>query len=68
MNKIFEVGDLGPIMDIPEELIKLTNDNQLLKAKNSKQKTAIIILVAVIIGGVIYTQKNKTITKNEITE
>ncbi len=68
MDRLLEIGEIGILRDIPAEITKLTGDNQLLKAKNSTQKTAIIILVAVIIGAVIYIQKNKTITKNEMTE
>ena len=68
MDRLLEIGEIGILRDIPAELTKLIDDNQLLKVKNSTQKTAIIILVAVIIGAVIYIQKNKTITKNEMTE
>ncbi len=68
MDRLLEIGDIGIIRDIPAELTKLTDDNQMLKAKNRKQKIAIIILVAIIIGAVIHIQKNKTITKNEMTE
>ena len=70
MEKLFEVGDLGPIIDIPEELIKLTNDNQLLKAKNSTQKTAIGVLVFFLICAGLYIRKlqNDAIIKKEMTE
>lgn len=68
MDRLLEIGEIGIMRDIPAELTKLTDNNQMLKAKNSKQKTTIIILVAVIIGAVIYIQKKKAITKNEMTE
>lgn len=68
MDRLLEIGDIGLKMNIPAELTKLTNDNQMLKAKNSTQKTAIIILVAVLIGAVIYIQTNNTITKKEMTK
>ena len=68
MDGFIEIGDIAPKIDIPEELIKLTNDNRLLKAKNSTQKTAIGILIAVLLGAGIYILNNNTNTKNEMPE
>lgn len=68
MDRLLEIGEIGIMRDIPAELTKLTDDNQILKAKNSKQKTAIGILVVVLFGAGIYILKNNTNTKKEMTE
>lgn len=68
MDGFIEIGDIAPKIDIPAEITKLIDDNQMLKAKNSKQKTVIGILVVVLFGAGIYILKNNTNTKKEMTE
>jgi hypothetical protein len=54
MDKLFEIGEIGPLRDIPSELTFLTNENGILKQRNSKLKFEKQILICSIVLLVIY--------------
>lgn len=54
MDKLFEIGEIGPLRDIPSEMTFMTNENNLLKQSNNKLKFEKQILIYSIVLLVIY--------------
>jgi hypothetical protein len=45
MNRLFEIGEIGLLQDIPAELTFMTNENKLLIQKNDKLRFEKSILI-----------------------
>lgn len=54
MDKLFEIGEIGQLRDIPSDLAFLTDENILLKQRISKSKIEKTFLVLSIVVLIIY--------------
>jgi len=53
-DKLFELGEIGVLQDIPQEMISLANDNNVLKQENTLIKTRNRILIILLVGLTTY--------------
>ena len=63
MNKLFEIGEIGLLQDIPAELTYMTNENNLLKQKNDKlgfEKSILIFSIVVLVLYIIWSEIEKS--------
>lgn len=67
MNKMFEIGELGIVRDIPAEITQLESANNALRSELQNQKTISGILFACLVGAVIYIVL-KTSSNNKVEE
>ena len=54
MDKLFEIGEIGLLRDIPSEMTFLTNENKSIKQSIGKLKFEKQILICSIIALVLY--------------
>ena len=54
MDKLFEIGEIGLLRDIPSEMTFMTNENKLLKQSVSNMKFEKQILICSIVALVLY--------------
>jgi hypothetical protein len=54
MDKLLEIGEIGPLRDIPSDLTFLTNENKFYKQRIGKLKFEKRILICGIVILVIY--------------
>lgn len=54
IDKLLEIGEIGLLRDIPAEIGSLINENNVLKARCTSQKSELRFLYIVIAGIIIY--------------
>lgn len=54
MDRLFEIGEIGPLRDIPSEMTFMTNENKLLRQSVSKFKFEKQILICSMVALVLY--------------
>jgi len=61
MDRLLEIGEIGIIRDIPEELTQLEQQNHALKKQVGGYKFYTVLLVVVIVGIVWYYNSGNSV-------